>query len=94
MLDLRQDVRAEQYRLARLACFAHHRKKLALHQGVKSAGWLVKNQQFRPVHEGLDQAQFLPVAFRQGTHRAAEVEAQAFGQCLDPAWLDRAADLS
>ena len=46
--------------------------ELVLHQRVKPRSGLVEHQQFRPVHEREDQADFLPAALGQFADRAID----------------------
>src|SRR5581483_1281459 len=93
-LNLAEDVRGEENRLAGGARLGHHPVELELVERVEPAGRLIQNQQPRVVHEGLDQANLLLVAARILLELLAQVEVQARGQRFRIATVDAAAQVA
>ena len=64
-LHLGQHVRREEHRLPGVARLVDERVELVLHQRVEARGGLVEDEQLRPVHERLDEAELALVAGRE-----------------------------
>ncbi len=79
-LHLRQHVGAEEDGLTGLAGLVQQAVELVLDERVEAGGGLVEDQQFRPVHERLDEADLTPVPGAEVGHLALEVAVQALGE--------------
>jgi hypothetical protein len=84
--------RHEHGRAASLGCLdqAH---ELLLQERVEAGGRLVEDQQLGLVHEGLDDADLLPVAPGQTLDLPIKIEAEPVGQLVDPRGRDPAAQI-
>jgi hypothetical protein len=93
-LHLRQRVRGEEDRATLGAALGQQRVEALLHQRVQPGDGLVEDEQLRIVHEGLDEAQLLPVAGRQLADGPVQVGAEALGQRVAAPAIDPAAQLA
>ena len=69
------------------------RVEALLHQRIEAGDRLIQDQQLGLVHEGLDQAELLPVAGRQLAHRAIDVGVETLDQRVTHARVDPAPEL-
>ena len=81
--DLGQHMGGEQDSRAPGGGFGEQGEELALDERVQAGGGFVEDQHVRLVAQRLDDADFLPVAFRQRAETAGRVEVQALGQFVD-----------
>jgi hypothetical protein len=79
-LDLAEDVRGEEDRLAALLGLAHRLAERDLHQRIQSAGRLVEDQQIGTAGERADQLDLLAIALRQRAHLLVGVELEALDE--------------
>src|SRR5262249_25829069 len=79
-LDLAQDVRGEEDRLAARPRLLHRLPKSHLHQRIEAAGRLVQDQQVGATRERGNELHFLAVALRERTHLLVRVELEALDQ--------------
>ena len=84
-LHLGQGVAGEEYGSPLGGNLAHHGLELTLDQGIETRARLIHDEDLRPVHERLDQADLLPIARRQVTDLLGEVGVEAVGQLVDVA---------
>lgn len=80
VLDLGQHVGGEEHSCAGLALLADDGEDLALYEGIQAARRLVQNQQVRPVHDRLDDADLAPVAGREFPDPPGAVESEPLAQ--------------
>ena len=92
LLDLAEHVGTEEDGLPVGLGLADHGKEFLLDEGVQPARRFVQHQQFGIMHEGLDEPQLLLVALGELAGVPAQVQAQPFGQGIDPAGPDGSAD--
>ncbi len=85
-------MRAEEHRLATLACFDDAAAKFSFHQRIQPACRLVEHQQRRPSRECGDKGHLLPVAGRIGPGRLVEVEIETVDQLVAVGRVDTGAD--
>ncbi len=90
-LHLGERVGRQQHRAAPHRGLADEALELGLHQGIESGGRLVEDQQFRGVCEREQQADLLPVAFRQLPDRAIHLDAEPGDQVVGHRRVVRAA---
>ena len=88
VLHLGEDVRGEEHRAARRRALAHEAVELLLDEGVETARRLVEDEELRPVHQRLDEADLLPVALREVGHGAVQVEVEPLDQLVHVARID------
>jgi hypothetical protein len=81
-LDLRQDVRRQEYRAAGRLRLADAILEHRFHEGVQAGGRLVEQQQLDVAGERGDQGDLLPVALGVGASLLGRVEAEAFDQVV------------
>ena len=79
-LDLAEDVRGQEDRLAALLGLAHRLAERHLHQRIEAAGRLVEDQQLRAARERGDQLHLLAVAVRERPYLLVRVELEALDQ--------------
>ncbi len=79
-LDLAEDVRGKEYRLAVLLGFGDAVAECLLHEGVEAAGWLIKDEQVGAPHERRNQHQFLAVAFGISSHLFPGIEFESLDE--------------
>src|SRR5699024_6037074 len=84
--------RAEENGLVPALGFTDHGQEFLLQERIQPAGGFVQYEQFGPVHESLDEADFLLVAFGQPVDRPVQVQVEPFSQPVDGAAAYRAAD--
>jgi hypothetical protein len=67
--------------------------KALLHKRIQAGDRLIQDQQLGLVHEGLDQAELLPVAGRKLAHRAIDVGVETLDQRVTHARVDPTPEL-
>ena len=87
-LHLGQGVAGQEDRAPVGSDLTHHRLELPLNQRIETGAGFVHDQQIRPVHERLDQADLLPVAGREVADLLGEVGVEAIGEGVDEVPVD------
>ena len=87
-LDLRQRVRRQEHRAALGAHLSQQRVEALLDERIQPGDRFVQDQQLGLVHEGLDQADLLPVPGRQVADGAIDIGAEPLDQRVAHARID------
>ena len=94
LLDLAEHVRGHEHGLPVVAGLLDEFHELLLQERVQPTGRFVEYEQVRCVHEGLDEADLLPVAFGQGADAVGQIEIESVGERVDPGDRYAAAELA
>src|SRR5665647_3528883 len=92
-LHLGENVRRQEHGLPRLSGLLDQVMELVLHQRVEADGGLIKDEQLRPVHERLDEAEFALVAGREVGDLLPRIEVEALAEHVYRAWIRAAAQV-
>jgi hypothetical protein len=87
-LDLGEGVRGQKHGAASSAGLGEQPMETLLHERIKAGDRLVQDQQFRLMHERLNQAELLAVAGRQLTNRRVELRVETHSQRVTDAPID------
>ena len=81
-LDLAEDVRRQEHRLAAPLRFVDTGAKRHLHERVESARWLIEDEQVGPARKRGHQLDLLAVSLRQRPHLPVHVELEPFDELV------------